>query len=128
MPLGHYAPSGCAIRAPDIVPTVVACALFAAGTTQLRGVAHLRIKESDRIGVLVRELEKLGARLRELPDGIELEPAPLSGPATLDPSGDHRMAMAFGLVSLRIDGLNILDPGCVSKSYPGFWQMLETFR
>jgi len=114
--------------APDIVPTVVACALFAAGTTQLRGVAHLRIKESDRIGVLVRELEKLGARLRELPDGIELEPVPLSGPATLDPSGDHRMAMAFGLVSLRIDGLNILDPGCVSKSYPGFWRMLETFQ
>jgi len=112
---------------PDLVPTVVACALFAPGTTRIVGVEHLRIKESDRIGVLVHQLSKVGARLTELPDGISVEPAELSGPATLDPAGDHRMAMAFGLVSLRVAGIEILNRDCVSKSYPGFWEMLEAF-
>jgi 3-phosphoshikimate 1-carboxyvinyltransferase len=113
---------------PDLVPTVVACALFAEGVTEIRNVAHLRIKESDRIGVLVRELKKLGADVSELPDGLRVTPGPLRGGARLDPGGDHRMAMAFGLVSLRVGELEIADANCVSKSYPDFWSMLEAFR
>jgi 3-phosphoshikimate 1-carboxyvinyltransferase len=114
--------------APDLAPTVIACALFAEGETRITGAAHLRIKESDRIGVPIRELSKLGADLEELPDGLVVRPGRLQGPAELDPARDHRMAMAFGLVSLRVDGVRVLDPGCVSKSYPTFWEMLEAFR
>ncbi|MBW2278806.1 MAG: 3-phosphoshikimate 1-carboxyvinyltransferase, partial [Deltaproteobacteria bacterium] len=114
--------------APDLAPTVIACALFAKGETSITGAAHLRIKESDRIGVPIRELRKLGADLQERPDGLVVRQAPLNGPAELDPANDHRMAMAFGLVSLRVGGLHVLDPGCVSKSYPDFWTMLEAFR
>lgn len=113
---------------PDLVPTVVACALFAEGATEITGVAHLRIKESDRLAVLVRETQKLGAKIREMPDGLMVEPAALRGGAQLDPANDHRMAMAFGLISLRVDGLSVLNPDCVSKSYPDFWTMLARFR
>jgi 3-phosphoshikimate 1-carboxyvinyltransferase len=114
--------------APDLAPTAIACALFAEGETAITGAAHLRIKESDRIGVPLRELAKLGADLEERPDGLVVRPAPLRGPAALDPARDHRMAMAFGLVSLRVAGVQILDPDCVSKSYPDYWNMLEGFR
>jgi 3-phosphoshikimate 1-carboxyvinyltransferase len=114
--------------APDLAPTVIACALFAEGETRISGAAHLRIKESDRIGVPIRELGKLGADLEELPDGMVVRPGPLRGPAVLDPARDHRMAMSFGLVSLRVEGVSVRDPGCVSKSYPEFWEMLEVFR
>jgi len=114
--------------APDLAPTVTACALFADGETAITGAAHLRVKESDRIAVLVRELARLGADLEEREDGLVVRPAPLAGPAALDPTADHRMAMAFGLVGLRVPGVEITDPGCVSKSYPDFWAMLEAFR
>ena len=116
------------VDAPDLAPSVVACALFADGETAITGAAHLRVKESDRIAVLVRELSKLGADLEERPDGITVRPRPLRGPAELDPSADHRMAMAFGLVSLRVPDLHILDADCVSKSYPDYWSMLGCFR
>ena len=112
---------------PDLVPTLAACALFADGQTVITNVSHLRIKESDRIGGLVRELGKLGADIDERPDGVLIRPAPLCGPGRLDPAGDHRLAMAFGLVSLRVPDVEIHNPGCVSKSYPGFWKMLEAF-
>jgi 3-phosphoshikimate 1-carboxyvinyltransferase len=115
-------------QVPDLAPTVAACALFAGGETIICGAAHLRIKESDRIGCVVRELRKLGARIDEAPDGMVIGGAALAGPAMLDPSSDHRLAMAFGLVSLRVAGIDITDRACVSKSYPGFWQMLERFR
>lgn len=112
---------------PDLVPTVVACALFADGQTEIVNVAHLRIKESDRIGVLSRELKKLGAKIVERPDGMVVRPVRLHGPARLDPAGDHRLAMAFGLVSLRVPEVIVENPQCVSKSYRGFWKMLEAF-
>jgi 3-phosphoshikimate 1-carboxyvinyltransferase len=112
---------------PDIVPTVVACALFAAGVTEITGVAHLRIKESNRLATLARELTKLGAAIRETPDGLVINPRLLSHSANLDPAADHRMAMAFGLISLRHPGIEILNPTCVSKSYPDFWNMLARF-
>lgn len=113
---------------PDLVPTVVACALFAKGATEVRNVSHLRIKESDRISGLSSELPKLGADVSALPDGLVIQPGSLHGPAVLDSANDHRLAMAFGLVSLRVPGVEIRYRDCVSKSYPAFWDMLEAFR
>jgi len=85
---------------PDLVPTIAACALFASAPTEITNVAHLRIKESDRIGGLVNELSKLGAKIEERPDGLVVYPSSENlHAAILDPARDHRLAMAFGLVS-----------------------------
>ncbi|NOZ84974.1 MAG: 3-phosphoshikimate 1-carboxyvinyltransferase [Deltaproteobacteria bacterium] len=113
---------------PDLVPTVIACALFRKSDTRITNVSHLRYKESNRLLVLVNELAKLGALIEETPDGIHVRPSRLKGEVTLNPHKDHRMAMAFGLVSLRVPGIRVMDQSCVSKSYPGFWEMLEAFR
>ena len=114
--------------APDVVPPAVAAALFAKGETRIEGVSHLRIKECDRVGVLSKELAKLGARINCDDDVMTVRPGPLGPGGTLDPHGDHRMAMAFGLVSLRVPNIEILDPECVSKSFPNFWEVLERLR
>jgi 3-phosphoshikimate 1-carboxyvinyltransferase len=113
---------------PDLVPTIAACALFASGETEVRDVAHLRIKESNRIDGLVSGLGRLGAAIEELEDGLRIRGGAALRPATLNPRNDHRLAMAFGLVSLRVPGIQVDDPHCVSKSYPDFWSMLERFR
>lgn len=113
---------------PDLVPTVLACALFEDAPTTIADVAHLRLKECDRIGVPALELKKIGANIETREDGLKITPTPLKGPATLNPAHDHRLAMAFGLISLRVPNITISDPGCVSKSYPDFWSMLDLFR
>lgn len=114
---------------PDQVPTLAALAPFARGTTRIRNVAHLRIKESDRLAAMTSELRRAGAEVEELADGLvipglwaEREPPDL--PVIVDPHGDHRIAMAMALVGLRRPNLGIADPACVGKSYPGFWRDL----
>jgi len=117
--------------APDLLPPLAAAALFAAGPVRFVGVAHARLKECDRIAVLATQLSRLGATVEELPDGLFIEPGGdwLSGPFdVLDPELDHRMAMAFGLVSLRAPHLRIRAPECVSKSFPQFWGLLAELR
>ena len=111
--------------APDVVPPAVAAALFAEGATRFEGIGHLRIKESDRMAVLAGELAKVGADIECEDDAMTVRPRPLSGSAALDPHGDHRMAMAFGLARLRVPGIEVLDQGCVSKSFSDFWSVLE---
>jgi len=115
---------------PDLLAPLVAVALFASHPTRIRGAAHTRVKECDRIAVLCRELGRIGAQLHERPDGIALDPlvTPRAAPVTLDPEDDHRMAMAFGLVSLRVPAIEIADRNCVSKSFPEFWQRLARIR
>lgn len=125
---------------PDLVPGIVACALFAEGTTEIVDAAHLRIKESNRIDDLVRELRKLGAMIEPRPDGMVVKardllpkehngsPGETTPSAALDPHDDHRLAMAFGLISLKVPSIQIMNKRCVSKSYPVFWEMLEKFR
>jgi 3-phosphoshikimate 1-carboxyvinyltransferase len=108
----------------DLVPTLAAVALFADTPTRIRGVGFIRAKESDRLGDLCTELRRLGAVATETDDGLTIEPAPLRG-ATLSTHHDHRLAMAFGLIGLRVDGVEIDDPGVVTKSWPGYWKMLE---
>jgi 3-phosphoshikimate 1-carboxyvinyltransferase len=114
----------------DTVMTLAVVALFADGVSRIRNVAHIRHKESDRIAALAVELRKLGARVDELPDGLVIDPpAPerLQG-ASIATYNDHRMAMSFALAGLRVPGVTIQDPGCVAKTYPGFWDDLEGLR
>ena len=111
----------------DTVQTLAAVALFAQGSTRIRGVAHIRHKETDRIGDLARELRKLGAKVDEHPDGLEIHPGQLC-PATIETYDDHRMAMSLTLVGLRVAGVQILHPGCTHKTYPQFFQDLERLR
>jgi 3-phosphoshikimate 1-carboxyvinyltransferase len=104
----------------DTVQTLGAVALFADGPTTVRGVAHIRHKETDRIAALATELRKLGADVREFADGLRIEPRPLR-PAEIATYHDHRMAMSLALVGLRSPGVVILDPGCTAKTYPRFF-------
>jgi 3-phosphoshikimate 1-carboxyvinyltransferase len=114
----------------DTVMTQAVVSLFADGISRIRNVAHIRHKETDRIAALATELRKLGASVDELPDGLLITP-PAPGelrPARIATYDDHRMAMSFALAGLRIPGVTILDPGCVAKTYPGFWDDLEAVR
>ncbi|MGP0069846.1 MAG: 3-phosphoshikimate 1-carboxyvinyltransferase [Isosphaeraceae bacterium] len=114
----------------DTVMTLAVVALFAAGVSRIRNVANIRHNESDRIAAIAVELRKLGAEVEELPDGLVINPPPtdrLRG-ASIATYDDHRMAMSFAMAGLRIPGVTILDPGCVAKTYPGFWDDLERLR
>jgi len=115
---------------PDQVPTLAALAPFARGTTHIFNVAHLRIKESDRLDAMAGELRKAGATVEEGPDwlripGIWADGPPPTDPVRIDPRGDHRIAMSLALVGLRRAGIVITAPEVVGKSYPGFWRDLE---
>lgn len=107
----------------DTVPTLAVVALFADTPTTIRNVAHIRDKETDRIGDLVTELRGLGADVVEHADGMTIAPASLRGTAvrTYD---DHRMAMSLSLAGLRVAGVEIRDPLCVGKTFPGYWANL----
>jgi 3-phosphoshikimate 1-carboxyvinyltransferase len=125
------APGPCRIdlgACPDLLPPLAAASAFAAAPVELRGVAHARLKESDRIAALAEGLRRVGANVAEFADGMRIEPLRAPVAAALDPRADHRIAMAFGLLGLRIPGTSVRDPGCVTKSYPGFWADLERFR
>jgi 3-phosphoshikimate 1-carboxyvinyltransferase len=105
----------------DTVMTLGAVACFAEGPTTIRNIAHIRHKETDRIAALATELRRLGAEVEERPDGLTITPRPLQGCA-VDTYNDHRMAMSLALVGLKVPGVVIRNPGCVAKTYPGFWQ------
>lgn len=108
---------------PDTVPTLAVLAAFRDGVTTITGVAHLRVKESDRIAALVAELTRLGCEARELPDGLTVVGRGGRGlkGAVVRTYDDHRIAMAFALASLRVAGLTVEDPSCVAKSFPTYW-------
>jgi 3-phosphoshikimate 1-carboxyvinyltransferase len=108
----------------DTVQTLAAVALVADGPTTITGVAHIRHKESDRIGALACELRKLGAKVDELADGLRITPGKLRA-AAIDTYQDHRMAMGLALVGLRVGGVIIRDPACVAKTYPRFFDDLQ---
>jgi 3-phosphoshikimate 1-carboxyvinyltransferase len=105
----------------DTVQTLAAVALFADGPTTIRGVGHIRHKETDRIGNLAIELRKFGATVDELEDGLRIAPPEKLRAATIDTYDDHRMAMSLALVGLRIPGVVINNPGCTAKTYPDFF-------
>ena len=108
----------------DTVMTLAVVALFARGMTRIRNVGHIRHKETDRIAALAAELRKLGANVEEQPDGLIIFPPAVIAPARIATYDDHRMAMAFALAGIKAEGVTVLDPGCVAKTYPGFWEDL----
>ena len=118
--------------APDLGPTLAAVALFASGATTLRGVEHLRLKESDRIEASAACVRAMGGAAETRPGLLRIHPPPegragLRG-AAIDPRDDHRIAMAFAVAGLAVEGVSILDPSCVSKSFPGFFGCLDRLR
>lgn len=108
----------------DTVQTLAAVALFVEGETTIRGIAHNRFKETDRIGNLARELRKLGAEVEELADGMTIRPGATRA-ARVETWNDHRMAMALSLAGLRQPGVVINNPRCVSKTWPSFFEDLQ---
>jgi 3-phosphoshikimate 1-carboxyvinyltransferase len=111
----------------DTVQTLAAVAMFAEGATKVTGIAHNRVKETDRISDLATELRKLGAQVEEFEDGFNLTPPDKVRSAEIDTYSDHRMAMSLSLVGLRQPGIKILDPGCTAKTYPEFWGEMSAF-
>lgn len=110
---------------PDVAPTLAVLALFADGPTTIRNVANLRIKETDRLAALARELTKLGATVEERPDGIRITPPSSPRGATIETYEDHRMAMAFALAGLRIPNVDIRNPRSCAKTFPDFFDRLD---
>jgi 3-phosphoshikimate 1-carboxyvinyltransferase len=109
---------------------MIACvAARAEGETRVTGAAELRVKESDRIATVVRNLRAVGADAEELPDGFVVRGSDRRYRGKVETEGDHRIAMAFGVLG-ALDGMAIEvdDPACVSVSYPGFWSDLARVR
>jgi 3-phosphoshikimate 1-carboxyvinyltransferase len=121
---------------PDEVPSMIdelpllACvAALADGETHIRGASELRVKESDRIAAVVANLQAVGVKAREFPDGMAIigRQGPLAGKVVTH--GDHRLAMAFGVLgALPGSDIEIDDRECVSVSFPGFWKALDRLR
>jgi len=110
---------------PDLVPPLAAVAFAAPGPSRFRGVGHLRHKESDRLAVLAGLVRALGGSAEAGEGELRIVPPRRPHPADLNPRGDHRMAMAGALMGLRTRGARVLDPACVAKSFPSFWERLD---
>lgn len=110
---------------PDLFPTICVLGAVAEGKTIIRGAPHLRYKETDRIKAMVTELRKIGVEASELPDGAIIEGTQSFKPSLIHTYDDHRIAMAFAILGLRIGGLKIENPQCVAKSFPNFWEYLK---
>lgn len=106
---------------PDQALALAVAGLFTDGPLTIRNVANMRIKETDRLTAVATELRRLGAVVSEGPDWITVEPQAAYRPAGIRTYDDHRMAMAFALAGLNLPGVTILDPGCVAKTYPRYW-------
>lgn len=112
----------------DTAPTLAVVAAFADSPTRVDGIGFIRDKESDRVAGPVTELRRAGVDAEEHDDGFVIRPEGLPQPAAFDTYDDHRMAMAFALVGLVVDGVEIRDPGCVAKTFPGFFTALDQLR
>jgi 3-phosphoshikimate 1-carboxyvinyltransferase len=112
---------------PDAAMTLAVLALFANGTTKLRNIGSWRFKETDRIKAMATELKKLGAEVFEGENFIEITPpSQIKENIEIDTYDDHRMAMCFSLVSLKNIPIIINDPACVNKTYPSYFDVLES--
>ena len=112
---------------PDAAMTLAVLALFAKGTTKLLNIGSWRVKETDRIKAMATELRKLGAAVTEGNDFIEITPPlKVKEHVEIDTYDDHRMAMCFSLVSLRNIPITINDPACVNKTFPTYFEVLES--
>jgi 3-phosphoshikimate 1-carboxyvinyltransferase len=112
----------------DTSLTLAALAPFADSPTTVRNIAHARLQECDRIAAVCTELRKLGVRVDEFPDGYTIYPTETLQPASIETYHDHRVAMSFALVGLKVPGVVIQNPGCVAKTFPDYWQRLDWLR
>lgn len=112
----------------DTAMTLAAVAPFAATPTTIRNIASSRLKETDRITATCTELRRLGVQVDEYPDGMVIYPCDHFQPATIQTYDDHRMAMAFSLIGLRVPGVQIENPACVAKTFPNFFEVLDGLR
>ncbi len=112
-------------HAPDGALAVAVACMFAGGTSRISGLHSLRHKESDRLKALQTQMSRLGCQVSVSGDSLTITPGQTRG-AEVDSRGDHRIAMALGIAGLRIPGVAISDPGVVSKTWPGFWEALES--
>jgi 3-phosphoshikimate 1-carboxyvinyltransferase len=110
---------------PDVVPTLAVVAAFATGTTVIRNVGHLKAKESDRLQAVVNELHKMGIQASCTDSSLSVTGGSPRA-AEIDTYDDHRMAMCFALAGLRVPGIKIKDEACVNKSFPNYWDVLES--
>ncbi len=113
---------------PDAAMTVAVLALFARGPTTIRNIHNWRVKETDRLAAMSTELRKLGASVVEGLDFLTITPPEALVAATIDTYGDHRMAMCFSLACLGGVPVTINDPGCVSKTFPDYFERFEALR
>ena len=109
---------------PDVVQTLASVAVFAEGNTRIRNVSNLRYKETDRITAIVNELKNVGVEVKEFDDGIEVIPSPPHS-AEISTYNDHRMAMSFAILGLRVEGIKIKNHECVEKTFPDFFERLQ---
>jgi 3-phosphoshikimate 1-carboxyvinyltransferase len=110
----------------DELPLLACVAAGAGVDLEITGAAELRVKESDRINAVVQNLQAVGAAAEELPDGLRVRAGRRELAGTIDPRGDHRIAMAFGVLSAATGNrITVQNPGCVAVSYPGFWDDLR---
>ena len=105
----------------DTVMSLAAIAPLADSATRIRNIANIRIKETDRLAAVAAELERLGQLVTTTEDSLAVEPRPLR-PAVVKTYADHRMAMSFAVLGMARGDVSIEDPGCVAKTYPGFWE------
>lgn len=112
---------------PDMVPTLAVMSAFREGKTRITNVAHLRIKESNRIAALVSETGRMGVQAEETVDGLVIRGGKPHGAEILT-YNDHRIAMSFAIAGLTVPGMMITNPQCVNKSFPAFWEELEKLR
>jgi 3-phosphoshikimate 1-carboxyvinyltransferase len=111
-------------EAPDAVLALAVACLFTDAPSRIRNIGNLRLEETDRLAALETELRRVGAEARVEVDDLVIVPGRLHG-ATVETYDDHRMAMSFALVGLRVPGIEILDPGCVAKTWPRYFDMLD---
>ncbi|MFW5489635.1 MAG: 3-phosphoshikimate 1-carboxyvinyltransferase [Desulfovibrio sp.] len=115
---------------PDLVPAVAVAAAFCNSPTRIRNVAHMRLKESDRLAALASQIAKTGCDTKLFPDGLSIDPVKLPAGRELEFTtyGDHRMAMCFSIFELAGIKVRLDNPDCVSKSFPHFWQEWDKIR
>ena len=110
--------------ASELAPVLAAVATLADSPSTLRGIAHVRGHETDRLAALARELSRLGARVRETADGLHIEPAPLHG-GVFHTYDDHRLATAAAVLGLVVPGVQVVDVATTGKTLPGFVTMWD---
>ena len=111
---------------PDAAMTIAVAALFAKGTTTIRNIYNWRVKETDRLNAMATELRKVGAQVIEGEDYIQITPPAKLKAAQIDTYNDHRMAMCFSLVALSDTQVTINDPKCTHKTFPGYFEVLNS--